>query len=662
MADEGDAERLVVLLEARIRDFEKNMEKASGTSTRSYGRMRNDSRSATRQMETDMTRATTRINAALATTSTQIGALAKANALALAGGLGLGGLLAGGLVATIQSVSQELAKIGSTADRIGIATDQLQRLREAAERTGGSAEALDRGLTEFTKKLAEAATGTGELKRVLDANGVSLSDSEGKLRSTNDLLMDFANLMRGARSPADQLRLATMAFGEQAGGELVKMLRGGAEGVRRLADDADKTGAVIDEKMIRKAQELDEKFKAVSRTVGTALKTAVVEVADAVADFLALLDKIPRKTGDAVPINDLGKRSLEITRELIMWEKQLDDARNTAAQTGLEVDRQRVGVIEQRIASLKEEDELLQRRGQASAEQRMKPPAGDQKQTTIPESEEQKRLKERLEQLRASLRGEDEVLRVGLEKQLNSIKEFQQKKILTQAEADELEQLAQSEHQDKLRELVLTKFSFGAEAEIELLRLKHEQALEAQRAFEDRYNITVEEGERMRAAIRQKYAQQEAKIREATFTDYTSAAKSALQSLTTIIGAEGDKQIGAQKAIAGAMAAINVAEGITKAFTLGAPLCWVQAAAVAAAGAAQIAAINRMGKGGGAVTSPGEGAGSTSAAPATPAASQPQPMSISLSLQGRSFDREQLREMIDSLNEMHRDGYRLLVT
>ena len=31
MAGEGDAERLVVLLEARIRDFEKNMQKAGGT-------------------------------------------------------------------------------------------------------------------------------------------------------------------------------------------------------------------------------------------------------------------------------------------------------------------------------------------------------------------------------------------------------------------------------------------------------------------------------------------------------------------------------------------------------------------------------------------------------------------------------------------------------
>ena len=69
MAGEGDAERLVVLLEARIRDFEKNMAKASGTATKSYGRMRKDSTTATGRMERDMVRSTGRINQALAMTS-----------------------------------------------------------------------------------------------------------------------------------------------------------------------------------------------------------------------------------------------------------------------------------------------------------------------------------------------------------------------------------------------------------------------------------------------------------------------------------------------------------------------------------------------------------------------------------------------------------------
>lgn len=85
MAGEGDAERLVVLLEARIRDFEKNLQKASGTATTSFGRMRRDAQSATRQMEADMVRSTNRINQALAASSTRIGGYSKSMIAGFAG-------------------------------------------------------------------------------------------------------------------------------------------------------------------------------------------------------------------------------------------------------------------------------------------------------------------------------------------------------------------------------------------------------------------------------------------------------------------------------------------------------------------------------------------------------------------------------------------------
>ena len=89
----GDQERLVVMLEARIRDFEKNMQKAAGSADRSYDRMRRGSRSATRQMESDMVRSTSRVNRALASTSSQIGLFAKSFALGAIGGGSVAGLV-----------------------------------------------------------------------------------------------------------------------------------------------------------------------------------------------------------------------------------------------------------------------------------------------------------------------------------------------------------------------------------------------------------------------------------------------------------------------------------------------------------------------------------------------------------------------------------------
>src|SRR6056297_2290722 len=76
MAD--DTERLFVQLEGRISDFEKKMKQAERRGTSTYTKLQRDSRSATRRMERDMTRASGRINVALASTTGAIGAVSRA--------------------------------------------------------------------------------------------------------------------------------------------------------------------------------------------------------------------------------------------------------------------------------------------------------------------------------------------------------------------------------------------------------------------------------------------------------------------------------------------------------------------------------------------------------------------------------------------------------
>jgi len=73
-----DGERLVVLLEARLTDFERNMLKAAGISRTQFKAIQDSSKSATNQMAADMVRSTTRINQALAQSSTRMGEFGKA--------------------------------------------------------------------------------------------------------------------------------------------------------------------------------------------------------------------------------------------------------------------------------------------------------------------------------------------------------------------------------------------------------------------------------------------------------------------------------------------------------------------------------------------------------------------------------------------------------
>ncbi|MBN8998502.1 MAG: hypothetical protein J0H54_03685, partial [Rhizobiales bacterium] len=85
MAGEGDAERLVVLLEARVRDFEKNLQKASGTARRRFDEINRGASQSARKMETDLAASSARV-------TTILSGFGKGLVLGAAGGLALGAL------------------------------------------------------------------------------------------------------------------------------------------------------------------------------------------------------------------------------------------------------------------------------------------------------------------------------------------------------------------------------------------------------------------------------------------------------------------------------------------------------------------------------------------------------------------------------------------
>lgn len=281
MAD--DAERLVVLLEARIRDFEKNMQKAAGTAEMGYNRMGHSSRSATRQMEQDMVRSTNRVNQALASTSTQIGALGRTFVGTFAGGMFAGGVA--GLIHGIGRVNSEMAKIADTAKMIGVGTEELQRLRYGFELTGVAADQTDTAMRRFARRVGEAANGGGQLYEVLKANNVQLRNADGSMRSQVALLRDYANLIQNASSHQERLSLAFKAF-DVAGASMVQALSDGADGLDTLMGKVDEAGGVIDDELIKRAAELDTEFNTLWRNFEIWAKSAIINVSVALRDGL----------------------------------------------------------------------------------------------------------------------------------------------------------------------------------------------------------------------------------------------------------------------------------------------------------------------------------------------------------------------------------------
>jgi hypothetical protein len=110
------------------------------------------------------------------------------------------------------------------------------------------------------------------------------------------------------------------------------------------------------------------------------------------------------------------------------------------------------------------------------------------------------------------------------------------------------------------------------------------------------------------------------------------------------------------KGIAIANAVVNVAQGVTKAFAHFGPFAWPAAAAIAAAGAVQIAAIAKTSPQGGASAPP-----APSAAPAAAGGGGGGPVSnVNVTLSGEGpFGRDQVLALIESIQDAADDGARL---
>lgn len=192
---------------------------------------------------------------------------------------------------SIMSTVKAIGEIGDLADNIGMTTDQLQELQYAFVSNGVSAEHASSGLQRFAEKLSDAQRGEGEFADLLRANNVALRDREGNLRSSHEMLGEFANMLQNAATAEDALNMSVMLFGKQAGRQFVESLRNGSAGLAEMSQAAHDAGAVTSEEMIRAADEIDTKYNALMLTLTKQWQSLAVTVATSVADQTASISE-----------------------------------------------------------------------------------------------------------------------------------------------------------------------------------------------------------------------------------------------------------------------------------------------------------------------------------------------------------------------------------
>lgn len=265
----------------------------------------------------------------------------KTAAVALTGVLAAGGV-AGALFAMTKRAIESAEAIGKTADKLGISTDALQEYRFAAEQAGVSQETFDMAMQRFTRRAAEAAKGTGEAKDALKQMGIELLDQNGNMRASEDLLLDVADAFKNTEDSSERLRLAFKLF-DSEGVALVNMLMDGSGALEDMREEARRLGIVIDETLIRDAEEAQDKLDAVNKVISAQLTKAFLSLAPLVSDAATEFAGFAQDVGLAYEKIKLffsgdfdfsGLSQSTIESQFRRYKKQIEELQASLAQIG----------------------------------------------------------------------------------------------------------------------------------------------------------------------------------------------------------------------------------------------------------------------------------------------------------------------------------------
>jgi phage-related protein len=173
------------------------------------------------------------------------------------------------------------------SQRTGVAAPMLDKFRQAAELSDTSIQSLEKAFPNLARGIDDAVVkGTGPAAEAFSRLGVSLTDANGKVRETDQVMLDLADKFQQMPDGTEKAALASQIFGQRLGSELIPMLNMGGDAVRGMStaltqEFADKSAQFND-----KLTTMGEKLGQLGMKITEALLPFLEKLVDGVA-FLA---------------------------------------------------------------------------------------------------------------------------------------------------------------------------------------------------------------------------------------------------------------------------------------------------------------------------------------------------------------------------------------
>lgn len=227
---------------------------------------------------------------------------------------------------------EALAGVKDQADFAGTTAEAYQELSFAADQSSVSQDGLADGLKELNLRADEwIKTAKGPAEEAFRTLGYSQEELAKGLKNTDVLFVDIIRRMEDLDT-ASQIRVADEIFGGTAGEQFVRFMEKGADEIERMRLQARELGLVIDDEMIRKADESRDSLALMSKVIDVQLNTSLAHLGPTLVFITETFADMAKWVGEVVDgfvgiesksfaglnreISELEKRSLELGNDI----------------------------------------------------------------------------------------------------------------------------------------------------------------------------------------------------------------------------------------------------------------------------------------------------------------------------------------------------------
>lgn len=201
------------------------------------------------------------------------------------------------ITATVGMSLKAFAKAGDEVQkmalRTGFATETLSELKHACEISGASLQVVDVAAKRMSKTIVDANEGMATYIRAFDRIGLSVSDLMAM--KPEDQFMAIALAIAELEDHTIKAATAQDIFG-RSGTQLLPLLAQGADGIKKLREEAHRLGIVFDKEAAEKAAELTDAFHRMGEAVsglkfqlGEVLAPTITDLADKITGFTMVI-------------------------------------------------------------------------------------------------------------------------------------------------------------------------------------------------------------------------------------------------------------------------------------------------------------------------------------------------------------------------------------